>query len=139
MGLRHSNTSPCLFFGHLIDGEPPIYIGIYVDDIIYFSASDKVERYFESSLSTIGTVEFMGQVSHFLGNEFNWVYHPNGHISVSLTQQSFAETLVESQHLMVAGTSTLLHHTDRDYQLMLSHNKPCLLLIETHCDYNINL
>jgi hypothetical protein len=108
MGLHHSDTSPCLFFGHIFEGEPPIYIGIYVDDIIYFSASDKVERYFESSFSTIGTVEFMGQVSHFLGIEFNWVHHPNGHVSVSLTQQSFTETLVESQHLMVSGTSTFI-------------------------------
>jgi hypothetical protein len=50
----------------------------------------------------------MGQVSHFLGIEFNWVHHSNGHVSVSLTQQSFAETLVESQHLMVASTSTFI-------------------------------
>jgi hypothetical protein len=108
MGLHCSDTLPCLFFGNLIEGEPPIYIGIYVDDTIYFSASDKVERYFESSLPTIGTVEFMGQVSHFLGIEFNWIHHTNGHVSVSLTQQSFAETLVESQNLTVTGTSTFI-------------------------------
>jgi hypothetical protein len=108
MGLHCSDTSPCLFFGNLIEGEPPIYIAIYVDDIIYFSASNKVERYFESSLSTIDTVEFMGQVSHFLGIEFNWIHHTNGHVSVSLTQQSFAETLVESQNLIVTGTSTFI-------------------------------
>jgi hypothetical protein len=27
-----------------IEEEPPIYVGIYVDDIIYFSASDAVEK-----------------------------------------------------------------------------------------------
>jgi hypothetical protein len=43
MGLRNLENSPCLFFGTLIDVEPPIYVGIYVDDIIYFSASDQVE------------------------------------------------------------------------------------------------
>jgi hypothetical protein len=42
MGLKNSENSPCLFFGTLIEGEPPIYVGIYVDDIIYFSASDNV-------------------------------------------------------------------------------------------------
>jgi hypothetical protein len=43
MGLRSSSSSPCLFVGTLIPGEPPIYVGIYVNDIIYFSASDQVE------------------------------------------------------------------------------------------------
>jgi hypothetical protein len=72
-------------------GGPPIYMGIYVDDIIYFSSSDEVEKHFESLLSGIGNVDFMGQVSHFLGIEFAWKYLPNGHLTVSLTQQSFIE------------------------------------------------
>jgi len=42
-----------------------------VDDIIYFSPSDKVEIKFEKLLSSLGDVDFMGQVSHFLGIEFN--------------------------------------------------------------------
>jgi len=46
MGLKASDHSPCLFTGVLIPGEPPIYVGIYVDDIIYFSASDNVEKHF---------------------------------------------------------------------------------------------
>jgi hypothetical protein len=108
MGLCCSDTLSCLFFGNLIEGEPPIYIGIYVDDIIYFSVSDKVEHCFESSLSTSGSVEFMGKVSHLFGIEFNWVHHNNGHVSVSLTQQSFAKTLIESQNLTVTGTSTFI-------------------------------
>ncbi len=29
MGLQRSPSSPCLFVGHLIKGEPPIYVGIY--------------------------------------------------------------------------------------------------------------
>ncbi len=46
MGLKTSPTSPYLFMGTLIEGEPPIYVGIYVDDIIYMSLSDEVERKF---------------------------------------------------------------------------------------------
>jgi hypothetical protein len=42
------------------------------------------------------SVDFMGQVSHFLGIEFSWQYHDDGHLTVNLTQQSFAETLIES-------------------------------------------
>jgi hypothetical protein len=37
MGLCNSANSPCLFIGTLIDGEAPIYVGTYVDNIIYFS------------------------------------------------------------------------------------------------------
>jgi len=108
MGLRQSSISPCLFVGTLIEGQPPIYIGNYVDDIIYFSASDEVERIFEQKLSTIGNVDFMGQVSHFLGIEFSWRHHDDGHSSVSLTQQSFAENLVDSFNYSTTSTSTFI-------------------------------
>jgi hypothetical protein len=96
MGLHSSATSPCLFIGSLIPREPPIYVSIYVDDIIYFSASDAVERKFEEHLSEIGTVDFMGQVFFFLGIEFQWTHHEDGHLTVHLMQQSFAENLIES-------------------------------------------
>jgi hypothetical protein len=108
MGLRNSENSPCLFIGTIIEGEPPIYVGIYVDDIIYFSTSDAVERRFESLLSTLGNVDFMGQVSHFLGIEFTWVHHDDGHLSVSLTQLSFAEILIDSLGFTSASISTFL-------------------------------
>jgi hypothetical protein len=105
MGLRNSESSPCLFVGHLIEGKPPIYIGIYVDDIIYFSPSDSVEREFESWLSSIGSVDFMGQVTHFLGIEFTWKYSIDGNHSVSLTQQSFVEALLDSLNIQIDSTS----------------------------------
>jgi hypothetical protein len=44
IGLQNCEISPCLFYGTLIDGLPPIYVGIYVNDMIYFSADDAVER-----------------------------------------------------------------------------------------------
>jgi hypothetical protein len=53
MGLKSSPNSPCLFIGTLIKGEAPIYVGIYVDDIIYFSPSEKAEKEFELLLSTL--------------------------------------------------------------------------------------
>jgi len=96
LGLRQMAPNSCLFVGNLIEGGPPIYIGIYVDDIIYFSTCDNVEKKFEESLGNLVSVDLMGQVSHFLGIEFAWQHHPDGNISVSLTQQSFSENLIES-------------------------------------------
>jgi hypothetical protein len=106
IGLECSALSPCLFTGVLIPGQPPIYVGIYVDDIIYFSVSDAVEKEFETKLSSIGSVDFMGQVSLFLGTEFSWVHHPDGHVTVSLTQQSFIESLMESLNITSSKQST---------------------------------
>ena len=113
LGLQNSSTSPCLFIGHIIEGGPPIYIGIYVDNIIYFSPSDDVERAFEEKLNTLVSVDFMGQVSHFLGIEFSWQYHDDGHLTVNLTQQSFAETLIEYLGYDNVSTSTFTtpYHT----------------------------
>jgi hypothetical protein len=37
MGLKQSPIRPCLFTGVIIPGEPPIYVGIYVDDIIWMT------------------------------------------------------------------------------------------------------
>jgi hypothetical protein len=106
IGMQQSSISPCLFVGTLITGQPPVYVSIYVDDIIYFSASDSVEREFEKQLSSIGNVDFMGQVSHFLGIEFSWRFHPDGILSVSLTQQSFAENRVDSVNYSTASVSS---------------------------------
>jgi hypothetical protein len=104
MGLKQSTHSPCLFTGVLVPGEPPIYVGIHVDDIIYFSASDVTEKQFEEGFSSVGSVDFMGQASLFLGTEFTWVHHDNGNLSVMLTQQSFIETLLDS--LIITSTTT---------------------------------
>jgi hypothetical protein len=38
----------------------------------------------------------MGQVSIFLGVEFTWKFLPDGHLIISLTQQSFTGALLDS-------------------------------------------
>jgi hypothetical protein len=108
MGLKNSPNSPCHFVGTLIPGEHPVYVGIYIDDIIYFSASDNVGHQFETLLSSIGTVDFMGKVGLFLGREFTWQEHEDGHITVSLTQQSFTEQLLDSLNISSTKLSTFL-------------------------------
>ncbi|MFN9978302.1 MAG: hypothetical protein ACK53Y_00235, partial [bacterium] len=63
-----------------------------------------VEQKFEQLLSTIGNVDYMGRVSHFLGIEFSWQNLPNGHLSVTLTQQSFTESLLENLDITLQPT-----------------------------------
>ncbi len=60
----------------------------------------------------------MGKVSHFLGIEFTWKELPDGHLSVSLTQQSFIESLLDSLNMKIEGISSYSspyrsgHHID---------------------------
>ena len=39
IGLQRSPNSPCLYSGTLKPGHPPLYLGLYVDDFIFFSKS----------------------------------------------------------------------------------------------------
>jgi hypothetical protein len=47
----------------------------------------------------------MGQVPHFLGIKFMWKHLPEGHLSISLTQQSFLDTLLTSLNITIDSSS----------------------------------
>jgi len=132
MGLKSCENSPCLFVGTILGGDAPIYVGIYVDDIIYCSLSSAVEMQFEKLLSTIGEVDFTGHVSHFLGIEFTWNHHADGNLSINLTQQSFTETLLYSLGLTSNTTSTFT----MPYRSGISINTiPSSNLSPSECDH----
>jgi hypothetical protein len=91
-----------LYTDHIIDpsnpGAPPstspFTFGLYVDDFIYFSEDPKVEWLFESLLSLLITVNFMGTVEWFLGTHFQWNKSDNK-VSVHLSQTGFVAHLVK--------------------------------------------
>ena len=95
--MKNSN---CIFSRIVIKGHPPIYVGLYVDDFIYFSSSDKVEKSFESQFgaSPVNTT-FDGEVNYFLGIAFNNTRHKDGHISIHMSQEAFTDTLVAKEKL----------------------------------------
>jgi hypothetical protein len=57
-------------------------------------------------LSGIGSVDFMGQVMHFLGIKFTWKRLPDNHLCVTLNQQSFIESLLDSLNITIEGVSS---------------------------------
>jgi len=61
------------FYGSPIQGKPPIYVAIYVDNIIYFSLVDDVEQYFCLALSQKIKVDFLGDAEWYIGTS-----HANG-------------------------------------------------------------
>jgi hypothetical protein len=72
----------------LLDGEPPLYLGVYVDDFMYFSDSDEVERAFGQSFSLEFQVDFMGDVAWFLGKCYDWQRTEDDQVSVAITQMA---------------------------------------------------
>jgi len=71
-GLSQCPNAPCIFKGKILPNEPPLIFGLYVDDFVYFSDSNIVEKAFKSKLSKLSNVDFMGIVSHFLGIKYQW-------------------------------------------------------------------
>jgi hypothetical protein len=92
IGLKQHKSSTCLFYGTIIPGQPPLYLGLYVDDFIYYSTSDKVEKKFEKDFQSKLDMDLNGRVSHFLGINFKTKEPKDGHVSILLSQIAFVDT-----------------------------------------------
>jgi hypothetical protein len=92
MGLRNSDHSPCLFLLiHLLKENLPFMWAFMLMPL--FILVLVIRRNGNLKLCFL---DLMGQVSHFLGIGFTWKYHDDGYLTVSLTQQSFADDLIEA-------------------------------------------
>ena len=116
MGLKQSSHDPCLFHGvpstydkPALPTDAPISVGLYVDDMVYFSTSDDTEQRFEDILASQFAISFMGVVNWFLGTHFTWIDLDDGNISVHLSQVAFAQNVVErhcQQHININPRAT---------------------------------
>jgi hypothetical protein len=99
MGFKQCAHDPCIFIGAHPDFPTiPIYVGCYVDDFVYYSTSDDVEKWFETGLAERVKVDFMGTVSWFLGIFFDWKV-TSSYVSVHLSQEGFVSELLERHGL----------------------------------------
>jgi hypothetical protein len=74
---------------------PPLYLGLYVDDFIYFSESSKVEKHFEEKFGKTISTDFNGQIGYFLGINFTCERHDDSSVSIHLGQEAFIENLCQ--------------------------------------------
>ena len=95
MGFEATTQDPCVFKCTPFKDKPPIYVGMYVDDFIYFSKSDDVEEWFEQQLESQVKVDFMGAVSWFLGCSYEWHYLKDGRLTCHISQQAYVEQLLD--------------------------------------------
>ena len=93
VGLTQHPSSPCIFTGELIEGQPPIYLGLYVDDFIYFSESKEVEEKFEKDFGNLIDIDFNGKIGYFLGINFKSKSENDGHVSILMSQEAFIDNL----------------------------------------------
>mmetsp|Transcript_3382 Transcript_3382/g.5163 ORF Transcript_3382/g.5163 Transcript_3382/m.5163 type:complete len:553 (-) Transcript_3382:330-1988(-) len=106
MDLKPLPNAPCIFTGTLLKGEAPIYIGIFVDDFIYFSTSSAVKEQFKQQLGDTFKTDFHDNVTHFLGLNFQCTKDKDGHVDIFINQQVDAEELMEKANLHHASTQT---------------------------------
>ena len=95
IGLQPCAHDPCVFTGIILDGEPPIYLGAYVDDFKYFSESDAVERHLERELASRLQIDWMGPVNWYLGCRYDWSTDRTQPLTVSITQTAHIESLLD--------------------------------------------
>ena len=85
IGLTASPHNPCLYMGNPKSSETsqtyveavsftakPLYVGLYVNDFVYFSEDPEMEKRFKQELAKKRKVDFMGPVGWFLGTHFEW-------------------------------------------------------------------
>lgn len=82
------------FSGTIIDGQPPLYLGLY-DDFIFFSQSAK----FETTFCQLYKAGFQEEISHFLGVNFNITKHNDGHLDISMHQPIDVQNLLTKCNL----------------------------------------
>lgn len=77
--------------------EPPIYVGIYVDDFIYYSKLDKVKEWFKQQLKSHVKVDFMGDGSWFLGQHYEWnTDKSDGSVWCHVSQKAFIDRIKDN-------------------------------------------
>lgn len=85
----------CVYKCTPLEGHPPIYVGLFAYDLVYYYKSDKVEQWFENSLKSHISVNFMGDVSLFLGQRYDWHTDIDGTVSCHISQQAFIEGMLD--------------------------------------------
>ena len=98
IGLTNSPNSPCVFTGTILPNEPPIYVGLYVDDFAFFSCSDAVEAHFRTLLNSEYTVSYDDSLEWFLGMKFDWT-ETDDTLKCHVHQEAFILDIVDRHNM----------------------------------------
>ena len=73
------------------------------------------------------SVDFMGEVSHFIGIKFSWQRKPDDHITVHMTQGAFADNLIEEAGLTDANPVNTPYRSGHPVDNIPSEQYPSLV------------
>jgi hypothetical protein len=126
--------SPCVFTGTPIPGQPPIYIAMYVNDMCYFSASDAVKQWFETTLqSNPCLVDLMGPAEWFLGTYYEWNVDPTtSDVSCHMSQTVTIDALLETNHMADCNWAITPYCTGTSIYSLASRETPSPSIIEKY-------
>ena len=94
LGLTQSKHSPCIFVGTILPNHPPVYLGLYVDDFIFFSQSPKAEEKFMTEFSKKINCTFSNEIDYFLGIKFQCSKTKSNEVTIQLNQEAYIDTLL---------------------------------------------
>jgi hypothetical protein len=92
-------SSPCIFYGNLLPNEIPIYNGLYINNLIYFSQSDMVQTRFEKDFGAKLDMTFSGDIDYFLDIKFDCKRNKHREVSIVMSQKVFIESLCKTVSL----------------------------------------
>ena len=95
-----------------------MYLGLYVDDFIYFSKSRDTKIAFERKFQFLIAVDIMGEINHFLGIKFSWKRELDDHVSVHLTQEALAYHLIDIAGLSISSPILTLYSASHPVDTM---------------------
>jgi hypothetical protein len=79
-----------------------IYFGTYVDDCLYWGTDDATEEWFETALGSRLNIDFMGDLSYYLGVHYDWQRTSDGRLTVHMSQEGYIHKLLD-QYNMIEG------------------------------------
>jgi hypothetical protein len=109
MGFTQCIHDPCIFYCTPFPGGSWVYLGMYVNDFVYFSTCPQSELWFEMTLESHLKVDFMRRVTCFLDIYFEWTVTSDT-VGVHLSQERYiSELLRQNQMEQCNGTATPYH------------------------------
>ena len=105
LGLKPCPNAPCIILRTLIEGQPPLYLGLFVDDFFFFSESPEVEQKFQQDFGQQYKVDFQSEVTHLLGVKFTCTRRKDGHVEIFMGQPVDTNDLIVKAGLDSPHTS----------------------------------
>lgn len=103
IGLKTCPNAPCLFSGYVGSSKSRVYVGLCVDDFIYYGDTPQVEKTFRSLMTKSSLVTFEQDPTLLLGINMTKKQLPENQFSVHLSQQVIVQNFMTEHSLSLSS------------------------------------